>query len=144
MNKQICKFSEGMITLPEGYSERTLNTLADKRALLPPITLSRDVMGNHNSIEEYIESQLTLLKKQVKDWQQAPYELIKLGNDLTTGILISYDFLRPDNIRQYQRQAIFTFNMDDLLIFSISKAAPLSDQDRESFSNTLDSFRTYN
>lgn len=144
MNKQICKFSEGMITLPEGYSERTLNTLADKRALLPPITVSRDVMGNHNSIEEYIESQLTLLKKQVKDWQQAPYELIKLGNDLTTGILISYDFLRPDNIRQYQRQAIFTFNMDDLLIFSISKAAPLSDQDRESFSNTLDSFRTYN
>lgn len=144
MNKQICKFSEGMITLPEGYSERTLNTLADKRSVLPPITLSRDELGIHNSIEEYIESQLSILRKQIKDWQQAPYEPVALGNGVTTGVLICYDFLRPDNVRQYQRQAIFTLNMDDLLIFSISKPAPLTDNDIQCFAETLSSFKRHN
>lgn len=144
MNNHMCKFSEGIITLPEGYSERTINTLIDKRSGLPPITLSRDGLGNHNSIEEYIESQLSMLRKQIKEWHQAPYEPVVLGNNVTNGILISYDFLRPDNIRQYQRQAIFTLDMDDLLIFSISKPGPLTDKEIACFSGTLASFRTHN
>lgn len=143
MNNQICKFSEGMVTIPEGYTERTLNTLADKRSVLPPITLSRDALGNHNCTEEYIESQLGTLSKQVKDWQQAPGESITLGDNVATGLLISYNFLRPDNHRQYQKQAIFTFNTDDLLIFTLSKASPITDKEMQCFTDTLNSFRTH-
>lgn len=67
MDKTICRFSEGMITLPQGYCERTLNTLTDTQSTLPSITISRDKLGDHNNPEEYILSQLAILQKQMKD-----------------------------------------------------------------------------
>lgn len=142
MDKTICRFTEGMITLPQGYCERTLNTLAGTRSTLPPITISRDKLGDHNNPEEYILSQLAILQKQMKDWQQEVHQPVVLGNNLTTGIMITYDFLRPDNLRLYQKQAVFTLNMDDLLIFSLSKASPITAADLQIFSDTLESFRT--
>jgi hypothetical protein len=129
--------------LPQGYCERTLNTLAGTRSTLPPITISRDKLGDHNNPEEYILSQLAILQKQMKDWQQEVHQPVVLGNNLTTGIMITYDFLRPDNLRLYQKQAVFTLNMDDLLIFSLSKAAPMTAEELQLFSDTLKSFRTW-
>lgn len=143
MDKTICRFSEGMVTLPQGYYERTMNTLIDTRSALPPITLSRDKLGNHNNPEEYILAQLAILQKQMKDWQQEAHKPVVLGHNLTTGIMISYDFLRPDNIRLYQKQAIFTLNTEDLLIFSLSKASPVTVDEFELFSDILKSFRTW-
>ncbi|AMG56710.1 DcrB-related protein [Pantoea vagans] len=142
MDKTLCRFTEGTITLPEGYCERTLNTLADTRSVLPPITISRDKLGDHNNPEEYILSQLAILQKQMKDWQQDAHQPVVLGDNLTTGIMISYDFLRPDNLRLYQKQALFTLNMEDILIFSLSKASPITAADLQLFSDTLKSFRT--
>ncbi len=89
MDKTICRFTEGMITLPQGYCERTLNTLAGTRSTLPPITISRDKLGDHNNPEEYILSQLAILQKQMKDWQQEVHQPVVLGNNLTTGIMIT-------------------------------------------------------
>lgn len=143
MDKTICRFTEGTITLPQGYCERTLNTLADTRSVLPPITISRDKLGDHNNPEEYILSQLAILQKQMKDWQQEAHQPAVLGDNLTTGIMISYDFLRPDNLRLYQKQALFTLNMEDILIFSLSKANPITAADLQLFSDTLKSFRTW-
>ncbi|NEG60620.1 DcrB-related protein [Pantoea agglomerans] len=143
MDKTICRFTEGVIALPQGYCERTLNTLADTRSTLPPITISRDKLGNHNNPEEYILSQIAILKKQMKDWQQQSHQPVVLGDNLTTGIMITYDFLRPDNLRLYQKQAIFTLNTEDLLIFSLSKAAPVTAEEVELFSDILKSFRTW-
>lgn len=143
MDKTICRFTEGTITLPQGYCERTLNTLADTRSVLPPITISRDKLGDHNNPEEYILSQLAILQKQMKDWQQEAHQPVVLGDNLTTGIMISYDFLRPDNLRLYQKQALFTLNMEDILIFSLSKANPITAADLQLFSDTLKSFRTW-
>lgn len=143
MDNTICRFTEGTITLPEGYCERTLNTLADTRSVLPPITISRDKLGDHNNPEEYILSQLAILQKQMKDWQQEAHQPVVLGDNLTTGIMISYDFLRPDNLRLYQKQALFTLNMEDILIFSLSKASPITSTDMQLFSDTLKSFRTW-
>lgn len=143
MDKTICRFTEGTITLPEGYCERTLNTLADTQSVLPPITISRDKLGDHNNPEEYILSQLAILQKQMKDWQQEAHQPVVLGDNLTTGIMISYDFLRPDNLRLYQKQALFTLNMEDILIFSLSKASPITAPDIQLFSDTLKSFRTW-
>lgn len=142
MDKTICRFTEGMITVPQGYCERTLNTLTDTQSTLPPITLSRDKLGDHNNPEEYILSQLAILQKQMKDWQQEVHQPVVLGNNLTTGIMITYDFLRPDNLRVYQKQAVFTLNMDDLLIFSLTKASPMTASDLQLFTDTLKSFRT--
>nr|MBD8132655.1 DcrB-related protein [Pantoea agglomerans] len=99
-------------------------------------------MGDHNNPEEYILSQLAILQNQMKDWQQEVHQPVVLGNNLTTGIMITYDFLRPDNLRLYQKQAVFTLNMDDLLIFSLSKASPISAADLQIFSDTLEGFRT--
>jgi hypothetical protein len=142
MDKNICRFSEGVVTLPSGYCERTLNTLNDTRSILPTITISRDSLGNHNSVEEYIDSQISILNSQMKNWLQDPHELVVLGDNLTSGILINYSFLRPDKTRSYQKQAIFTLNMEDLLIFSVSKSSALTDADNQCFTDTLKSFRT--
>jgi len=141
MEKQLCRFSEGEITLPEGYCERTLNTLVDTRSVLPPITISRDTLGNHNNVEEYIASQIALLQKQMKNWQQGPNEAAMLGENYASGVMITYDFMRPDNVRLYQKQAIFTLDMENLLIFSLSKASLLTEEDIQHFRDTLKSFQ---
>lgn len=141
MDKTICRFTEGTITLPQGYCERTLNTLADTRSGLPPITISRDRLGDHNNPEEYILSQLNILKKQMKDWKQDVHQSVTLGDNLSTGIMISYNFLRPDNLRFYQKQAVFTLNMEDILIFSLSKASLITTTEIQLFSGILQSFR---
>ncbi len=65
-----------------------------------------DSLGNDNNDEEYIISQLSILQKQMKGWKQAPNESTVLGNNLATGVMISYEFVLPDNIRLYQKQAI--------------------------------------
>lgn len=141
MDNKVCRFSEGMITLPEGYGERTLNTFVDLDARQPPITLSRDSLGIHNSVEEYIASQLGLLQKQTREWKQAPYREAVLGEDLACGVMLAYNFLRPDNIRMFQKQAIFTLDMENLLIFSLSRASALTQADTQRFSDILRSFR---
>ncbi|MDW8847667.1 DcrB-related protein [Erwinia sp. MMLR14_017] len=141
MDKQLCRFSEGEITLPKGYCERTLNTLVDTRSVLPPITISRDKLGNHNNVEEYIASQIGLLQKQMKNWKQGPHEAALLGDNYASGVMITYDFMRPDNVRLYQKQAIFTLDMENLLIFSISKASLLTAEDIQHFRDTLKSFQ---
>lgn len=143
MDKNVCCFSEGMITLPEGFFERTLNTLMDKRGALPPVTLSRDTLGNHNNIEEYIESQLNILKKQVKDWHQAAHQPAVLGDNAAIGLIIAYDFLRPDNLHLYQKQAVFSLDMENLLIFSQSKASAFTEEDEQRFITILESFRLH-
>jgi len=141
MDKRMCRFSEGMITLPEGYSERTLNTFADPSGREPPITLSRDSLGNCNSLEEYIASQLGLLQQQTKGWRQAPCEEAELGKGLATGVMLSYDFLRPDNLRLFQKQALFTLDMEHLLIFSLSSPCAPTQADTQRFNAILQSFR---
>lgn len=141
MNKRICRFSEGMIMLPEGYCERTLNTLADVRSKQPPVTISRDSLGNHNSVEEYIGSQLSILQKQVKEWKQDAFEEAILGEHLATGIMITYNFMRPDNVCMFQKQAIFTLDMENLLIFSLSRIGAITEEDRQRFNDILNSFR---
>nr|WP_242634200.1 hypothetical protein [Pantoea allii] len=65
-----------------------------------------------------------------------------LGDNLTTGIMIAYDFLRLDNSRLYQKQAIFRLNLDNVLIFSLSKTAPLNTQEIQRFNDFLKSFQT--
>jgi hypothetical protein len=110
---------------------------------MPPVTISRDKLANHNNPEEYISSQLAILQRQMKDWQQQANQPVVLGDNLSTGIMITYDFLRPDNIRLYQKQAIFTLNLEDVLIFSLSKAAPLTDEEIQLFNNILKSFQSW-
>lgn len=141
MDKKLCRFSEGTIALPQGYCERTINTFADIHAKQPPITLSRDRLGNHNSVEEYIASQLSILQKQTKEWVQAPCEEAVLGDGLASGMMIAYNFLRPDNIRMFQKQAVFTLDMEHLLIFSLSRASALTEADTQRFTALLQSFQ---
>ncbi|MCX0499638.1 DcrB-related protein [Erwinia billingiae] len=143
MNNTICRFSEGTVSLPSGYCERTLNSLNDAKAIRPTITISRDNLGIHNSIEDYIDSQFTILKASMKDWIQEPYNIVVLGENITSGILINYSFLSPKGGRSYQQQAIFTLNMEDLLIFSVSKASVLTAEDNQCFIDTLKSFKTH-
>lgn len=143
MNNTICRFSEGTVSLPSGYCERTLNLLNDAKAIRPTITISRDNLGIHNSIEEYIDSQFTILKASMKDWIQEPYKIVVLGENITSGILINYNFLGPKDGRSYQQQAIFTLNMEDLLIFSVSKTSVLTPEDNQCFTETLKSFKTH-
>lgn len=57
--------------------------------------------------------------------------------------MISYDFLRPDNLRIYQKKSLFALNMEDILFFSLSKASPITAADLQLFSDTLKSFHTF-
>lgn len=143
MSNTLCRFSEGTVSLPSGYYERTLNSLNDAKAIRPTITVSRDSLGIHNSIEEYIDSQFTILKASMKDWIQEPYRIVTIGDNITSATLINYSFMGPQGARSYQQQAIFTLNLEDLIIFSVSKASALTSEDNQCFIDTLKSFKTH-
>lgn len=137
------RLSEGIITLPQGYHAQTLNTLTDQHELLPTFTISRDTLGSHNNVIDYIDHQLSTLQKRYRRWQQSLHELAVLGDNLTSGITVTFNFTQDDKIALYQKQAFFTLNMEDLLIFSLSKASPLTADDVQRFSDTLKSFQLH-
>ncbi|MGL6017129.1 MAG: DcrB-related protein [Gibbsiella quercinecans] len=140
MDNYFCCFNEGRVRLPAGYIDRTINIIADRLSQLPPVNISRDLMGSAADLNGYIEGQLNLLKPKVSGWQEDPRREVVLGNSVNHGIEIAYSFLRPDNQRVWQLQAIFTFNHRDVIIFSSSKGSAFNEKDRQRFHLLLKSF----
>lgn len=65
-----CLFTEGQITLPEDYQDRTVNAFTAPAANAPAYTLSRDTLADGEALPAYIDRQLTLMQKHIKGWKQ--------------------------------------------------------------------------
>ncbi|AWK43844.1 DUF1795 domain-containing protein [Photorhabdus laumondii subsp. laumondii] len=134
-----CRFSEGSITLPEGYQEQTVNIITAPNA--PALNISRDSLDEGESLTDYLVRQKELLKKGLRDWQLLDEQPAVLGDNLLSGTAL-FSRYRPKKEQQvYQYQAVFLLDDRKALIFTLSAHQALSESERQWLDGCLKSFQ---
>ncbi|WKV51672.1 DUF1795 domain-containing protein [Dickeya fangzhongdai] len=137
-----CVFTEGCITLPNGYTDRTVNAFVPGKEGDAAITVTRDTLNDGESLNDYIDRQLALMSQHLKGWKTQQREAIWLGQQVLKGEGVQASYLR-DGQRIWQQQAVFALDSAHILVFTLSKTAVLSDVDVSRFNVLLGSF-TFN
>ncbi|MDX7986531.1 DUF1795 domain-containing protein, partial [Xenorhabdus sp. 12] len=98
-----CLFSEGSITLPEGYQEQTVNIIIAPN--VPALNISRDQLNDGEDLAGYLTRQKALLKNGLKDWQLLEEHPAILGDNLLQGSLLLSRYRPKKGQQVYQYQA---------------------------------------
>ncbi len=138
-NLPLCVFTEGHITLPDHYQDRTVNVFTLPGENTPAFNISRDSMNDDETLSGYIDRQLTLMQKHLKGWKQTKRVTAVLGNNLLQGECVHASYLR-DGKRVFQQQAVFNTSANHILVFTVSCTAILTDGDSQQFHALLASF----
>lgn len=135
----LCVFTEGRITLPDQYQDRTVNVFTVPSENSPAFNISRDTLSDGEALEDYIDRQLTLMQKHLKGWKQTERVPVLLGDNLSQGECVHASYLR-DGKRVFQQQAVFNTSANHILVFTVSCTAILTDGDSQLFHALLASF----
>ncbi|MEQ4454252.1 DUF1795 domain-containing protein [Kosakonia sacchari] len=136
----VCQFSEGLVTLPEGYQDRTVNAFVAPAAGAPSFNITRDVLKPDETLAAYIDRQIALMEKHLKGWKQIERIAVMLGENLLQGERVHASYLREGK-RISQQQAVFITGDAHILVFTMSSAVNLTDADNRLFEDLLRSFR---
>ncbi|WP_034915746.1 DUF1795 domain-containing protein [Erwinia sp. 9145] len=136
----ICLFSEGRITLPDQYQDRTVNVFTLSGENAPAFNISRDTLNNGEALTDYISRQSALMDKHLKGWKLSLREAAVLGENLIHGECIHASYLR-DNQRVFQQQAVFNTANKHILVFTMTRAEKIRDTDSQHFQTLLASFQ---
>lgn len=137
---QFCLFTEGLIALPDGYQDRTVNVFTVTGAGLPAFNISRDTLHVDEALDTYIDRQLALMAQHLQGWKQLQRTSATLGENLLSGEIVHASYLR-DGRRVWQQQAVFTPDNSRVLVFTMTSMDVLSDTDTSRFASLLRSFR---
>ncbi|MBK0017262.1 DcrB-related protein [Kosakonia sp. S42] len=137
---QPCLFTEGQVTLPEGYQDRTVNVFMPPGANAPAFNISRDTQNPSETLAAYIDRQMALMAKHLKGWKTGERTEAVLGDNLAIGEIIHASYLR-DGKRTFQQQAVFNSSANHILVFTMSAVRALNDADRALLLSVLKSFR---
>lgn len=138
-NLPLCVFTEGRITLPDQYQDRTVNVFTLPGVNTPAFNISRDNLNDGESLPDYIDRQLALMEKHLKGWKQTERVPVLLGDNLLQGECVHASYLR-DGKRVFQQQAVFNTSANHILVFTVSCTAILTDGDSQQFHALLASF----
>ncbi|HBS5821040.1 TPA: DUF1795 domain-containing protein [Klebsiella variicola] len=138
-NLPLCVFTEGRITLPDRYQDRTVNVFILPGENTPAFNISRDNLNEGESLPDYIDRQLALMEMHLKDWKLTESVPAVLGDNLLQGECIHASYLR-DGKRIWQQQAVFNTAENHILVFTMSCTAILTDGDSQQFQALLASF----
>lgn len=138
-NLPLCIFTEGRITLPDHYQDRTVNVFTVPAENSPAFNISRDSMNDDETLSAYIDRQLTLMQKHLKGWKQTERASVVPGNNLLQGECVHASYLR-DGKRIWQQQAVFNTAENHILVFTMTCTALLTDADSQQFHSLLASF----
>ncbi|NDO83944.1 hypothetical protein CJP72_25405 [Citrobacter sp. NCU1] len=135
-------FNEGLITLPEGYQDRSVNIFTQPAADAPAFNISRDALNPGENLSTYIDRQLVLMEKHLKGWKQSERRVVVLGDNLLQGENVHASYLR-DGKRIWQQQAVFNMQDAHILVFTMTSATALTGRDSDLFLSLLGSFRLH-
>ena len=138
-NLPLCVFTEGRITLPDHYQDRTVNVFILPGQNTPAFNISRDAINDDETLSAYIDRQLTLMQKHLKGWKQTERVPVVLGNNLLHGECVHASYLR-DGKRVFQQQAVFNTAENAILVFTMTCTAMLTGGDNQQFHALLASF----
>ncbi|MFJ1503037.1 DUF1795 domain-containing protein [Erwinia amylovora] len=116
-----CTFTEGSVTLPEGYSDRTVNLLLAPDDAYPSLNISRDTLQPGETVAGYITRQLDTLSASLKGWVLKARAAAQLGEAQQPGESVSASYLR-DGQRIWQHQAVFALAGGRVLVFTLATA----------------------
>ncbi|HEI3539040.1 TPA: DUF1795 domain-containing protein [Escherichia coli] len=136
-----CVFSEGSVSLPAGYNERTVNVLVAGDEYSPSLTISRDNARHGELLPDYIARQLAVLSGNLKGWVLNRREPVSLGNGQWAGERVDASYLR-DGQRIWQQQAVFMLQDSRILVFTLTHNRKLSQQDTTLLRQVLDSYQS--
>lgn len=137
---QPCLFTEGQVTLPEGYQDRTVNVFTPPGVDAPAFTVSRDTLQSGETLAAYIDRQMALMAEHLKGWKTGERGESVLGDNLSTGEIVHASYLR-DGKRTFQQQAVFNPSGDHILVFTMSATRTLTDADSALLRTLLAGFR---
>ncbi|MGP3591502.1 DcrB-related protein [Vagococcus sp. WN89Y] len=137
---QPCLFTEGQVTLPESYQDRTVNVFTPPGADAPAFNISRDTLNSGETLAAYTDRQMALMEKHLKGWKTGERGESVLGDNLANGEIIHASYLR-DGKRTFQQQAVFNPSADRILVFTMSATRALGDADSALLRSLLQSFR---
>ncbi|HCT3537138.1 DcrB-related protein [Enterobacter hormaechei] len=132
--------NEGLISLPDGYHDRTVNVFALPAGDAPAFNISRDALNPGEALAAYIDRQLALMAKHIKGWKQGERSAATLGDNLSLGEIVHASYLR-DGKRIWQQQAVFNVDGDKILVFTMTCTRAPGDADSALFGDLLRSFR---
>ncbi|ALA01294.1 MULTISPECIES: DcrB-related protein [Enterobacter] len=132
--------NEGLISLPDGYHDRTVNVFALPAGDAPAFNISRDALNPGEALAAYIDRQLALMAKHIKGWKQGERSAATLGDNLSLGEIVHASYLR-DGKRIWQQQAVFNVDSDKILVFTMTCTRAPGDADSALFGDLLRSFR---
>lgn len=135
-----CLFTEGRITLPDQYQDRTVNVFTLHAENAPAFNISRDTLHEGETRQDYIFRQLALMEKHLKGWKLSAREAAVLGENLVAGECIHASYLR-DNQRIFQQQAVFNLAANHILVFTMTRAEKIRETDSQHFQALLASFK---
>lgn len=138
-NLPLCVFTEGRITLPDHYQDRTVNVFTLPGENTPAFNISRDSLNDAETLSAYIDRQLTLMQKHLKGWKQTERVPAVLGNNLLQGECVHASYLR-DGKRIFQQQAVFNTSENHVLVFTMTCTAILTAGNNQQFQALLASF----
>ncbi|UQY42789.1 DcrB-related protein [Mixta hanseatica] len=139
-NHATCLFTEGQVTLPDRYQDRTVNVFTLSGENAPAFNISRDTLTDGEALQDYIDRQLALMDKHLKGWKLSLREAAALGQDTVQGECIHASYLR-DNQRIFQQQAVFNTAAKHILVFTMTRTGKIRDTDSQCFQALLASFR---
>ncbi|WFQ79754.1 DUF1795 domain-containing protein [Xenorhabdus sp. SF857] len=134
-----CQFTEGSITLPEGYQEQTVNIIIAPN--VPALNISRDQLNEGEDLSGYIIRQKTLLKNGLRDWQLLEEQETVLGDNLLHGCLLLSRYRPKKGQQVYQYQAVFLRDEKKVLIFTLSSQQAFTESQRQWLDDCLKSFQ---
>jgi len=141
-NLPFCLFTEGRITLPDHYQDRTVNIFTPSGDNLPAFNISRDEMVENETLAAYIDRQLTLMQKHLKNWKHIERRSVILGDNFSQGECVHASYLR-DGKPVYQQQAVFNTADNHIVVFTMSSSTPLTEADHQQFQALLVSFTVH-
>ncbi|EQB99590.1 DcrB-related protein [Photorhabdus temperata] len=137
-NRPRCRFTEGSITLPEGYQEQTVNIIIAPDA--PALNISRDQLIEGEDLPSYLTRQKGLLKNGLRDWQLLEEQPATLGDNLLQGTALLSRYRPKKGQQVYQYQAVFLLDEKKTLIFTLSSQQAFTDAQRQWLDDCLKSF----
>ncbi|WP_323123584.1 DUF1795 domain-containing protein [Burkholderia alba] len=137
------RFHEGSIALPAGFEDRTTNLFvpADLTAQ-PNLSVARDWLKDGETLPEYVDRQLALLKSRLAGHKLIARDAERLGGDVDGLVGERIDATYRNGGRAvYQRQAAFVVAPRRALIFTASSPKGFDDAFNTFWRGWLDGYQ---
>jgi len=137
MNYQI---NEGSFALPPQAQDRSVNMLVLNHG--PgglTLVVSRDMAQDGEALDAMLRRQLRTLGSQVKNFKQQDPIAVQVGEARLSALQVSTSF-KQNNATVYQLQTMVALGGNAVLVFTLTCASPLTQEQAAYAQQLLDSF----